>query len=87
MCLPNENLTQLLEFCYSHSKIRIQEGMANYRQGNLMLYILNAIENSIILDEQIIFVGRGEGLSFLTKIPRSYHLLQAFAYFCTNDIP
>lgn len=27
LCLPNENLTQLLEFCYSDSKIRIQEGI------------------------------------------------------------
>lgn len=27
MCFPNGNLTQLLEFCYKESKIRIQEGI------------------------------------------------------------
>uniref|UniRef100_A0A8W8M778 Uncharacterized protein n=1 Tax=Magallana gigas TaxID=29159 RepID=A0A8W8M778_MAGGI len=25
ICLPNENLTELLEFCYTESRIRIQE--------------------------------------------------------------
>lgn len=27
MCLPNENFTELLEFCYKKSRIRIQEGI------------------------------------------------------------
>lgn len=26
MCLPNQQLTELLEFCYRERKIRIQEG-------------------------------------------------------------
>lgn len=25
-CLPNENFTEILEFCYTEPKIRIQEG-------------------------------------------------------------
>lgn len=31
ICLPNENLTELLEFCYTESRIRIQEGRNNFK--------------------------------------------------------
>lgn len=27
MCFPNENFTELLEFCYMDRRIRIEEGM------------------------------------------------------------
>lgn len=30
MCLPNQNFTELLEFCYSERLIRIQEGKYTY---------------------------------------------------------
>lgn len=26
MCIPNENITELLEFCYIHRQIPIEEG-------------------------------------------------------------
>lgn len=29
MCLPNENLTELLEFCYIYPRIYVQKGMEN----------------------------------------------------------
>lgn len=35
LCLPNENLAQLLAFCYSVSKIRIQEVMNNFRDRSI----------------------------------------------------
>lgn len=30
MCLPNQHLTELLEFCYTERLIRIQEGIYTY---------------------------------------------------------
>lgn len=39
MCVPNENITELLEFCYSEPQIRIVKGKTTSQLNSLLIFI------------------------------------------------
>lgn len=78
MCVPNENITELLEFCYSGPQIRIVKGKNHTTTKHILILVDLKLLNHFFLDTTDVIMLKLNINSYLET------LFCNNAYFCKS---